>query len=97
MRSPPGWRRSGFKSRPRDLARQQAAASVGQGLLVHRYNAAFAAYGIQVGQVLLTVDDVTRRGHYRNAYRTFAKLLELGVLAGRQRERHRRHHRDPVR
>lgn len=70
----------GFKSRPRDLARQQAAASVGQGLLVHRYNAEFAAYGIQVGQVLLTVDDVTRRGHYRNAYRTFAKLLELGVL-----------------
>jgi glutamate 5-kinase len=30
--------------------------------------------------VLLTVDDVTRRSHYRNAYRTFAKLLELGVL-----------------
>ena len=30
--------------------------------------------------MLLTVDDVTRRGHYRNAYRTFAKLLELGVL-----------------
>ena len=32
------------------------------------------------GQVLLTVDDVTRRSHYRNAYQTFAKLLELGVL-----------------
>jgi glutamate 5-kinase len=30
--------------------------------------------------VLLTVDDVTRRSHYRNAYQTFAKLLELGVL-----------------
>ena len=30
--------------------------------------------------MLLTVDDVTRRSHYRNAYRTFAKLLELGVL-----------------
>jgi glutamate 5-kinase len=70
----------GFPSRPKDLARQQAAASVGQGLLVHRYTAAFAAYDIQVGQVLLTLDDVTRRGHYRNAYRTFAKLLELGVL-----------------
>ena len=32
------------------------------------------------GQVLLTVDDVTRRSHYRNAHQTFAKLLELGVL-----------------
>ena len=70
----------GLRSRPRDLARQQAAASVGQGLLMHRYTAAFGEHGIRVGQVLLTVDDVTRRGHYRNAYRTFAKLLELGVL-----------------
>ncbi len=30
--------------------------------------------------MLLTVDDVIRRAHYRNAYQTFAKLLELGVL-----------------
>jgi glutamate 5-kinase len=66
--------------RPRDLATQQAAASVGQGLLVHRYTEEFARHGVAVGQVLLTVDDVTRRSHYRNAYRTFAKLLELGVL-----------------
>jgi glutamate 5-kinase len=66
--------------RPRDLATQQAAASVGQGLLVRRYNEEFARHGIIAGQVLLTVDDVTRRSHYRNAYRTFAKLLELGVL-----------------
>ncbi len=66
--------------RPGDLATQQAAAAVGQGLLVHRYNEEFARHGIVVGQVLLTVDDVTRRSHYRNAYRTFARLLELGVL-----------------
>ena len=70
----------GLPRRPRDLATQQAAASVGQGLLVHRYTEEFARHGIVVGQVLLTVDDVTRRSHYRNAYRTFAKLLELGVL-----------------
>jgi glutamate 5-kinase len=70
----------GLRRRPRDLATQQAAASVGQGLLVRGYNEQFARHGITVGQVLLTVDDVTRRSHYRNAYRTFAKLLELGVL-----------------
>lgn len=70
----------GLTKRPRDLARQQAAASVGQGLLIHRYTDAFARHQVQVGQVLLTNDDVTRRGHYRNAYRTLAKLLELGVL-----------------
>ena len=70
----------GMARRPRDLATQQAAASVGQGLLVHRYTEEFARHGLGVGQVLLTLDDVTRRSHYRNAYRTFAKLLELGVL-----------------
>jgi glutamate 5-kinase len=70
----------GLARRPRDLARQQAAASVGQGLLVHRYTEEFARHGLVTGQVLLTIDDVTRRGHYRNAYRTFAKLLELGVV-----------------
>ena len=70
----------GLRRRPRDLARQQAAASVGQGLLVHRYTEELARFGLVAGQVLLTVDDVTRRAHYRNAQRTVEKLLELGVL-----------------
>jgi glutamate 5-kinase len=69
-----------MKRRPKGLPAQQAAASVGQGLLVHRYTEELARYGVVAGQVLLTVDDVTRRAHYRNAYQTFAKLLELGVL-----------------
>ena len=70
----------GMSRRPRGLAAQQAAASVGQGLLAHRYQEEFARHGLVTGQVLLTVDDVTRRAHYRNAYQTFAKLLELGAL-----------------
>jgi glutamate 5-kinase len=70
----------GLARRPRGLAAQQAAASVGQGLLVHRYTEELARHGLVTGQVLLTLDDVTRRAHYRNAYQTFAKLLELGVL-----------------
>jgi glutamate 5-kinase len=69
-----------LRRRPRALPAQQAAASVGQGLLVHRYTEELARHGVVAGQVLLTVDDVTRRSHYRNAYQTFAKLLELGVL-----------------
>jgi glutamate 5-kinase len=70
----------GLTARPRALAAQQAAASVGQGLLAHRYQEEFARHGIVTGQVLLTVDDVVRRAHYRNAHQTFAKLLELGVV-----------------
>jgi glutamate 5-kinase len=70
----------GLRRRPRSLPAQQAAASVGQGLLVHHYTEELARHSIVAGQVLLTVDDVTRRSHYRNAYQTFAKLLELGVV-----------------
>jgi glutamate 5-kinase len=70
----------GLRRRPRDLATQQAAASVGQGLLVHRYAEAFGRRGVVVGQVLLTAEDVVRRAHYRNAQRTLYRLLELGTL-----------------
>ena len=70
----------GLPRRPRDLATQQAAASVGQGLLMARYSAAFAAHGVQAGQILLTADDLMRRAHYRNAQRTLGRLLELGIL-----------------
>ncbi|WP_199566138.1 glutamate 5-kinase [Streptomyces corynorhini] len=70
----------GLERRPRDLARQQAAASVGQGLLVARYTASFARYGVRVGQVLLTTDDTSRRASYRNAYRTLDQLLGMGAV-----------------
>jgi glutamate 5-kinase len=69
----------GLPRRPRDLATQQAAASVGQGLLMQAYTDSFARYERTVGQVLLTVDDVTRRAHYRNAYRTLHRLLDLAT------------------
>lgn len=69
-----------MKRRPTDLASQQAAASVGQGLLVERYGSLFARHRIPVGQVLLTVDDMTRQSSYRNALRTFTRLLQLGAV-----------------
>ena len=70
----------GLARRPRDLSTQQAAASVGQGLLVHRYTESFATRGITVGQVLLTADDIVRRAHYRNAQRTLNRLLGMRAL-----------------
>jgi glutamate 5-kinase len=70
----------GLATRPRDLATQQAAASVGQGRLIAHYTAAFGAHDLHVAQVLLTADDTVRRGHYRNAFRALAKLLDLGVV-----------------
>ncbi|GIG38183.1 glutamate 5-kinase [Cellulomonas pakistanensis] len=70
----------GLAQRPRDLATQQAAASVGQGLLVAHYTRAFHEHGLRVGQVLLTADDTMRRTQYRNAQRALERLLDLGVV-----------------
>jgi glutamate 5-kinase len=70
----------GVTRRPRDLATQQAAASVGQLALAHAYANSFGRYSLTVGQVLLTADDVVRRSHYRNAQRTFSRLLALGAV-----------------
>lgn len=70
----------GLKSRPKELELQQAAASVGQGLLMYRYTESFARYSITASQVLLTSEDIVRRSHYRNAQRTLERLLSLGVV-----------------
>lgn len=70
----------GFAERPRDVATQQAAASVGQGLLMARYETTFARYGIRVGQILITAEDTIRAAQYRNARRTLERLLDLGVV-----------------
>ena len=69
-----------LRRRPRDLATQQAAASVGQMLLVHAYAESFGRHGLHVAQVLLTADDLQRRTHYRNAQRNLDRLLQLGVV-----------------
>ncbi|MFT8356751.1 MAG: glutamate 5-kinase [Bifidobacterium aquikefiri] len=70
----------GFDSRPIDVTTQQATASVGQGLLMAHYEAAFGRYGIRVGQILITAEDTIRSVQYRNAQRTLKRLLQLGVV-----------------
>ncbi|WP_144670698.1 glutamate 5-kinase [Arthrobacter sp. U41] len=70
----------GLAKRPRDLATQQAAASVGQGLLMARYTHAFGAHGVTVSQVLLTAEDFMRRRQHTNALRALDRLLNLGVV-----------------
>lgn len=69
-----------LRTRPPDLPGLQAAASVGQGLLLHRYQAAFATHGIACGQVLLMAGDMVDRRRYLNARNTFERLLDLGAV-----------------
>jgi glutamate 5-kinase len=70
----------GFATRPKMLAELQAAASVGQSVLMARWRDAFARHGIQVAQILLTHDDMDERERYLNARNALQKLLEHGVV-----------------
>jgi glutamate 5-kinase len=66
--------------RPQDLATQQAAAAVGQNLLMGRYQKFLDAFSVISGQVLLTVGDVENETHRTNALRTIERLLGLRIL-----------------
>jgi glutamate 5-kinase len=70
----------GLRRRPSDIPTQQAAASVGQGILMHAYQRSFARRRVSVGQVLLTQDDFVRRRGYLNAHNAVERLLSLGVV-----------------
>ena len=62
------------------LDEKQAAAAVGQSLLMQAWEAALAGAGLMSGQVLLTRDDTERRRRWLNARATMEALLKLGVV-----------------
>lgn len=64
----------------RSLRESQAAAAVGQGLLMHHYQRLFQKHGRIVAQVLLTNDAMHARDRYLNARNTLFTLLEKGVI-----------------
>lgn len=66
--------------RPSDLATQQAAAAVGQNVLIYRYQAALRPFRIVAGQVLLTAGDLENATHRSNARRAMERLLGLRIL-----------------
>jgi glutamate 5-kinase len=68
------------RSKPWDIATKQACAAAGQPDLVAAWGAALAPHGRLVAQVLLTAEDLASRKRFLNARRTFARLLELGVV-----------------
>ena len=68
------------RAKPWDIATKQACAAAGQPDLMAEWGRAIAPHGIHVAQVLLTAEDLASRKRFLNARRTFARLLELGVL-----------------
>lgn len=67
-------------ARPSDLATQQAAAAVGQNVLIYRYQEALRPFEIVAGQVLLTAGDLENPTHRSNARRAMERLLGLRIL-----------------
>jgi glutamate 5-kinase len=67
-------------SRPTDLATQQAAAAVGQNVLIYRYQDSLDRFGIVAGQVLLTAGDLENATSRSNAQRAMERLLGLRIL-----------------
>jgi len=75
-----GFKKIGFSARPKDMAKLQAAAAIGQPGLMNVYEDAFSAYGYITAQVLLTASDVYQRRQYLNATTTLKTLLDWNVL-----------------
>jgi glutamate 5-kinase len=69
-----------LNGRPTDLATQQAAAAVGQNVLIYRYQDSLDRYSIVAGQVLLTAGDLENPTHRSNAQRAMERLLGLRIL-----------------
>ena len=62
------------------LDEKQAAAAVGQSLLMQAWQAALSPHGLHTAQVLLTRDDTERRRRSLNARATVEALLKLGAV-----------------
>ena len=75
-----GAARIGMTERPRELARKQALAAIGQAELIKIYQKFFEEHNQLVAQVLLTKDVVTIPELNRNARRTLSRLLEMELI-----------------
>jgi glutamate 5-kinase len=75
-----GMARLGLAQRPRTMPGKQAAAAVGQPLLMQLWEQAFAWYDLKVAQILLTAEDLAHRHRYLNARHTLETLLEWGIV-----------------
>lgn len=75
-----GFKRLGYPARPVTLKGKQAAAAVGQSLLIQSYIEKFSDFSIIPAQILLTRTDFSNRDRYKNAYATIMELLERRLL-----------------
>ncbi|RKP36544.1 Aspartate/glutamate/uridylate kinase [Dimargaris cristalligena] len=75
-----GLRRLNMPQKPKELAKVQAVAAVGQGRLMALWDDLFGQLGQPIAQVLLTRNDLAERTQYLNACNCFEALLDMGVI-----------------
>ncbi len=67
-------------SRPREIPLRQAAAAVGQNILMQEWMLAFKKHDLKVAQILLTYEAFSNRMTYLNLRNSISALLEAGVV-----------------
>lgn len=75
-----GYRKLGCLTRPDSLPEKQAAASIGQGLLMEAYSELFMSHGYVASQILITRSDFSDEKRYGNARNTLHVLMERGII-----------------
>ncbi len=70
----------GLSARPADLNDIQMCAAVGQARFIYEYEKLFAAYGVKVGQVLLTHDDFEEHRRAQNVKKSLDRLVRAGIV-----------------
>lgn len=70
----------GYSRRPKKSASKQAAAAVGQGLLMQNYILLFKEYNIVPAQILITREDFYSRERFHNLFAAMTELLQKGVI-----------------
>ncbi len=69
-----------YSQKPGTIPEKQALASIGQAVLINEYRRIFSDAGIQIGQILLTEDDMKHRRRFLNARHTLKSLLAMKAI-----------------
>ena len=75
-----GMGKAGMAKRPRSLPALQAAAAIGQPLLMSMYEQEFARHELLVGQILVTRKDFEQRSRYVHISNTIGALHKLKAV-----------------
>ncbi|MDD3094908.1 MAG: glutamate 5-kinase [Candidatus Marinimicrobia bacterium] len=70
----------GLDARPSDLKKKQALASIGQALLMQKWNELFRSHGLNTGQILVTYDIIENRKRFLHTRDCLLTLFRYGAV-----------------